>query len=529
MSEATSTSEPGGPSRFGIAGLTLDLQREELRSPTGERIELRPRSFAVLRHLARNAARVVTKDELLAAIWTGVIVTEDSLTQCISEIRRALGEEGRKALRTVTRRGYMLVLDDPPAVARTVTTKVEPLPDLDKPSLAVMPFQNMSGDQDQEYFADGIAEDIITMLLRSRSLFVLARNSSFMYKGRVVDAKQIGREQNVRYVLEGSVRRSGNRVRITAQLIDTETGRHVWAERYDREPADVFAVQDEITEAVTIAIEPAVSDMERRRVLRKPPESLSAWEAYQRGLWHWSRISLIDNEAARRFFQQAIDLDPHFAAAHARLAHAIFDAASIYQASSIAEAVQNGLPLAQRAVALDPLDPIGLCSRGWGFYGQGDHEGATAEARQALSICRNYAAAHGLLGAALVFSGHHHEAIDALRQAIRLDPHDPLRYLRLNHIVTAQYFLGKYEDAAAGAKELLRSYPDNPFSHRWLAAALGQIGRLEEANRALQAAIASAPKMFDVYVLGRTPWWRLDDHEHMLQGLRKAGWGMRGP
>jgi len=524
MNEVLSTTDSVGASWLGIAGLTLDLRREELRGANGKRIELRPRSFGVLRYLACNADRVVTKDELLAALWTGVIVTEDSLTQCISEIRRALGQEGRRALRTMMRRGYMLVLDDTD-VTQTLTARGRPAPASDKPSLAIMPFQNMTGDRDQEYFADGIAEDIITMLLRSRSLFVLARNSSFIYKGRGVDAKQIGREQNVRYLLEGSVRCAGHQLRISAQLIDTETGRHVWAERYDRGPADVFAIQDEITEAVTIAIEPAVSDMERRRVLRKPPENLSAWEAYQRGLWHWSRISATDNMAARRFFRQAIDLDPHFAAAYARLALATFDTASIYQASTIAEALQDGMPLAQTAVSLDPMDPIGLCSRGWGFYGYGDREGAIAEARQALSICRNYAAAHGLLGAALVFSGHPQEAIEPLRQAIKLDPHYPLQYLLLNLIVTARYFLQEYEAAAAGAKELLRSYPDNPFSHRWVAAALGQIGRLEEANRALQMAIASAPKMFDLYVRGRAPWWRPEDHEHMRQGLSKAGWG----
>src|SRR6185437_15188759 len=332
MNEVLSTTDSVGASWLGIAGLTLDLRREELRGANGKRIELRPRSFGVLRYLACNADRVVTKDELLAALWTGVIVTEDSLTQCISEIRRALGQEGRRALRTMMRRGYMLVLDDTD-VTQTLTARGRPAPASDKPSLAIMPFQNMTGDRDQEYFADGIAEDIITMLLRSRSLFVLARNSSFIYKGRGVDAKQIGREQNVRYLLEGSVRCAGHQLRISAQLIDTETGRHVWAERYDRGPADVFAIQDEITEAVTIAIEPAVSDMERRRVLRKPPENLSAWEAYQRGLWHWSRISATDNMAARRFFRQAIDLDPHFAAAYARLALATFDTASIYQAS----------------------------------------------------------------------------------------------------------------------------------------------------------------------------------------------------
>ena len=182
--------------------------------------------------------------------------------------------------------------------ARLTSEPGSPLPD--KPSIAVLPFQNMSGDPEQEYFADGIAEDIITALSRYRSLFVIARNSSFTYKGRAVDVKQVGRDLGVRYVLEGSVRKSGNRVRVTAQLIEAETGDHVWAERYDRELADIFAVQDEITQATTIAIAPAIADAEQQRAMRKPPASLDAWGAYQRGLWHLSRASAEDDALARR-------------------------------------------------------------------------------------------------------------------------------------------------------------------------------------------------------------------------------------
>ena len=194
-----------------------------------------------------------------------------------------------------------------------------PLPD--KPSIAVLAFTNMSGDPEQEYFSDGIADDIITELSRSRSLFVIARNSSFTYKGRSVDIKQVARELGVRYVLEGSVRRSGSRVRVVAQLIDAETGKHIWAERYDRALEDVFAVQDEITMAVVAAIVPAVADADLRRILRKPTESLGAWEAYQRGLWHEAKQNATDNTRARDFFQQAIRLDAGFAPAYVELAH----------------------------------------------------------------------------------------------------------------------------------------------------------------------------------------------------------------
>jgi adenylate cyclase len=200
--------------------------------------------------------------------------------------------------------------------AKPVPQPVAALPLPDKPSIAVLPFQNMSGDPEQEYFADGMVEEIITALSRIRWLFVIARNSSFIYKGRTVDIKQVGRELGVRYVLEGSVRKGGNRVRITAQLIDAIAGTHVWADRYDRDLSDIFAVQDEITASVAGVIEPALAEAEQQRVLRKPPESLDAWEAYQRGLWHFNKYAPEENQIALGFFRQAIGLDPNFAPGH---------------------------------------------------------------------------------------------------------------------------------------------------------------------------------------------------------------------
>ena len=189
-----------------------------------------------------------------------------------------------------------------------------------KPSVAVLPFTNMSGDPEQEFLADGIGEDVITALSRYPSLFVIARNSCFTYKGRAVNVKQVGRDLGVRYVLEGSVRKAGNRIRVTAQLVEAESGKHVWAEHYDRDLADIFAVQDEITDAVTVAVAPAIDDAERRRAMRKAPESLDVWAAYQRGLWHLSKASPDDNDIAQDLFQQAIDLDPTFAGSYSALA-----------------------------------------------------------------------------------------------------------------------------------------------------------------------------------------------------------------
>jgi adenylate cyclase len=395
--------------------------------------------------------------------------------------------------------------------------EVLPLPD--KPSIAVLSFTNMIGDPDQEYVGDGVAEDIITMLSRSPSLFVIARNSSFTYKGRAVDVKQIGRELGVRYVLEGSVRRAGNRARISAQLIDAVSGNHLWAERYDRDLTDIFAIQDEITEAVVIAIEPAIGQVERHRAVRKPPESLSAWEAYQRGQWHLARLGAAENEAAKSFFRQAIDLDPDFAPAYAQLTFAISLGAALYPTSNLTEVLQEVRPLAQKAVSLDPLDAVARVSAGLGAYTRGDMEAALIEARQALAISPNYATAHFLLGAALINSGQPGEGIEAIRTSTRLDPADPIAYQRSYLIAVGYYFLRDYLAAVDAARESHRSYADHPFARHWLAAALGQLGRADEAREALEQAFALAPGQ-----PRRPPWTRPQDHEHMLEGLRKAGW-----
>src|SRR5207244_2656240 len=237
--------------------------------------------------------------------------------------------------------------------AATVTA-YPPLPD--KPSVAVLPFTNMSGDPEQEFFADGMVDDIITALSRYPSLFVIARNSSFTYKGRAVDVKQVGRELGVRYVLEGSVRKAGNRVRVTAQLVEAEAGNHVWADRYDRNLTDIFAVQDEITEAVTTAIAPAIADAERQRAMRRPPGSLDAWGAYQRGLWHLSRFTADDTELASSYFHRAIALDPTFAGGYSALAASRLQAANAFIARDLSDMIVLAEGHARRAVALDAAD-----------------------------------------------------------------------------------------------------------------------------------------------------------------------------
>jgi adenylate cyclase len=451
-------------------------------------------------------------------ICVSVRVQEDAA----GRLDLAFEDMGEQALKNIARpvRTYRVVM-----AARSASTSVSSNPPLpDKPSIAVLPFTNMSGDPEQEFFADGMVDDIITVLSRYPSLFVIARNSSFTYKGRAVDVKQVGRELGVRYVLEGSVRNAGNRVRVTAQLVEAEAGNHVWAERYDRNLTDIFALQDEITEAVTTAIAPAIADAERQRAMRKPPGSLDAWSAYQRGLWHFSKGTPDDNALAEKYFQQAIDLDPSFAGGYTGLNYAQTRAAGAYGQRSRSEIENSTLALARRAVALDGNDAEARTCFGEELMRRGDYQGALAEVEAALAISPNLAAAHGALGAVLMWSGRPKEGRGALEKSVRLDPRNPNLNLRLLNIAISLYLAREYDAAVEAAKRGIRSYPDFSNTYRWLAAALGQIGRVEEAKEALEKAIAMAPASFDLFVRRRVPWHRPEDYAHMLEGLRKAGW-----
>jgi adenylate cyclase len=327
----------------------------------------------------------------------------------------------------------------------------------------------------------------------------------------------------VRYVLEGGLRKSGNRIRVTAQLVEAETGKHVWAERYDRDLADIFALQDEITEAVTIAIAPAIDDAEQQRALRKPPGSLDAWAAYQRGLWHLSKASADDNALAQKFFQQAIDLDPSFSGGYGGLARAHSQAAD-FQTLGLAEALGSMEALARRAVALDGADAEARLRLSNALRQRGDYEGALAEAERALATTPNLAYGHDTLGTALIASGRPKEGLAALERSIRLDPRAQRSASGLNHMTYGLYYSREYAAAAEAAKQAIRSYPDYPNPYRWLAAALGQLGRIEEAKEALEKAMAIVPGSFDRFVRQRVPQARPEDHAHMLEGLRKAGW-----
>jgi adenylate cyclase len=399
-----------------------------------------------------------------------------------------------------------------------------PLPLPDRPSIAVLAFTNMSGDAEQEYFSDGISDDIITDLSRSRSLFVIARNSSFTYKGRPVDVKQMARELGVRYVVEGSVRRSGDRVRIAAQLIDAERGSHIWAERYDREAREVFAVQDEITVAVAAAIEPAIAGAEQRRALRKPPESLTAWETYQRGLWHLSKGTPVDNEQARLLFRQAGELDPGFAAPYLGLAQTYMLDAQSHGIRTVAVAAKMIEVEARKALAIDPDVSDAHKMLAQAFVWAGKTDAALDRLGAALTLNRNSAAAIGLKGAILTHSGRYADGRNELLMSLRLNPRDPAGPMVRTAIAASYYFEGNYAKAIEAAWNSLSDHPAYASPRRFLVAALGQLGRKDEAAAALTEWLEVAPEVLEVIVRNLPPYMRPEDQEHLLDGLRKAGW-----
>ncbi len=402
----------------------------------------------------------------------------------------------------------------------------EPLALPDKPSIAVLPFDNMSGDPEQEYFADGIAEDVITALSRFRSLFVIARNSSFTYKGRAVDITQVASELGVRYVVEGSVRKAGNRVRITAQLIDAATGNHLWADRFDGNLDDVFDLQDQITEQIVVAVEPEIGARERDRARRKPPESLDAWALVQRGLSHFYRINETDRAEAIRLFREAISLDPEFAAAHAYLAYTLRASRSVAlgDAEDDAKAAASARAAAERAVSLDSNEPMAHLALGRVHIFAGETEMAIGEMRTAIAINPNLAWGHHGLGYAYYYSaGQAEQALPHLDAALRFSPRSPLLWSILIIKGSALRVLGRNDEAIEHCRRACQ-FPDSGFMPQLnLAAALAEAGQNSEARTATEKAMRLQPALSISFLRGRRPGGDETIAKSFLDSLRKAG------
>jgi TolB-like protein/class 3 adenylate cyclase/tetratricopeptide (TPR) repeat protein len=422
-------------------------------------------------------------------------------------------------------RAFAVGVERAAVVTASANASVSPaLPD--KPSIAVLPFENMSGDPEQDYFADGIVEDIITALSRFKALFVIARNSSFTYKGRAVDVKQVGRELGVRYVLEGSVRKAANRVRITGQLVDTATGAHLWADRIDGGLDDVFDLQDRVTESVVGAIAPAVERAEIERAKRKPTESLDAYTLYLRGLaklYQFANRQAIED--ALGLFNDAIELDPEFACAHGRAAACYARARGQGWISGTANEIAEVSRLARRAVDLGKDDAIALATSGWALaYVARDRDAGAALIDRALELNSNLSEAWSFGGWAKLYLGEPEAAIERFARATRLSPLDPWGIVMRSGIAHAHFFLGRYDEAVSCAAIALRDDPDHQPALRIGAACNAVAGRLEQAQKAVARLLQLHPTLRVSNlknVLG--PYRRAEDLSLYEQGLRKAG------
>ncbi len=533
--------------QFAFDDYILDSGRREL-SRNSERIALEPQVFDLLLYLVQNRERVVTKDDLITAVWKGRIVSDSTLTTRINAARKAVGDNGgRQALiKTYPRRGVRFVGDvrvDGPA-AETAgwpeqpQERTEPFQDKapvpttpgtvlnwgGRPSVAVLPFKNLSGDPEQEYVSDGITEDIITALSRHRSLAVIARNSSFAFKGGGGDVRQVGLTLGAEYLVEGSFRKSRQRVRISAQLVEAEGGRQLWAERYDRDLQDLFQLQDEITTTIAGRIEPEVSAAERLRVERKAVPALHAWDFFRLGTKHFYKSTAADNLEAQRLFCRAIELDPNLAEAYGYLSYAIVLSMVYFEAEPNEERLDEAVAIGGKGVELDDQDGLIRFTYGRALLARKSYEHALAELETAVTLNPCLAVSYCGLGDSLAYEGRISEAIPYFQRAIELSPYDPLRWAFYSYRALAHIFAREFEPASDWAQKATRV----PNAHYWAfahrASALGHLQRLEELRVAVDELLQRKPDFSCSFARRRLFYVKNPDQLHLyIEGLRGAG------
>lgn len=508
----------------------LDPDRRELHRGDSA-IAVEPQVFDLLLYLVENRERVVSKDDLIASVWRGRIVSESTLASRINAARRAIGDDGeaQRLIRTLARRGVRFVgevstrADGDCAITGPLEGhQLEAAVRTERPAIAVLPFINAGGEPEQDYFADGIAEDIITELSRQRWFLVIARNSSFAYKGRSVPLKEIGAELGVSYVVEGSVRRSGEHVRITAQLNEVATGQQLWAERYDRRLSDVFAIQDEIAESIVAAIEPQVHAAESFRAQRKPPDSLDAWDLVVRALSHYWRVTPEDNRRARQLLEQAIAIDPNYAQALA-----VFAVSYAFGAHMGWEDVTVAVPAAERAalaaMRADSGDPWVHLALATVHLHRGRFEDSLASFEMAIRLNPNFSLAQGYYGLVLSTVGRWNEGAEYARRALRLSPRDPFSSIFSGVVAYAEFVGRNYTEAVRLARECVRQRPDFVAGLRILTAAAAMAGDMELARSALQALLRAQPTMSLAWVETQALVKDEAERAHYLEAFRRAG------
>jgi adenylate cyclase len=510
-------------------GYVLDTDRRELRRGD-DLVPVEPQVFDLLAYLVSQRDRVVTKDDLLTAVWNGRIVSESALTTRINAARAALGDSGeaQRLIRTLRGRGFRFVGDVRAAVDASANAAITGSPVLalpDRPSIAVLPFANISGDPEQEYFADGMVDDILTALSRVRWLFVIARYSSFCYKGRAVDVRQIGRELGVRYVIEGSVRKSDNRVRLVAQLIETEIGAHIWADRYDGDLRDIFALQDEITERIVSAVEEKVRDAEIRRARAKPTDSLTAYDFYLRALPAWFGQTLVEYQRTQELLGKALEADPAYAEALGTLTDTVNTRTMQGWHESRSRGVDEASRLASRALTAGSDNSTCLASAAftYGVLANRFEEGFEL-ANRALLLHPNSVFVRNRAASVYVVCGESDKAIAQCEAACRMNPLDSKKAATVTYstLSTALYMARRYEESIRAGRRALVFAPQANTARKYVAISLAQLGRTDEARVEIAELIKHQPGA-SLAVFEQTPFRHKWMKELHMEGLRKAG------
>ena len=492
----------------------------------GEPVPIGYRAFRLLTAFLDRPGEVLTKSDLIDEAWEGAAVEEGNLSVQIASLRKLLGQspEGEDWIATIPRVGYRFAGQvDRGATGTGRDTSPSPVTEPGGgPSIAVLPFVNLSNDPAQDYFADGMVEDIITGLSRLRWLFVIARNSTYAYKGTAPDVRQVASDLGVRYVLEGSVRRAGDQLRVTSQLIDASTGAQVWAERYDRAATDVFAVQDEITESVVASIEPQLYAAENRRFQSKPPGSLDAWGHVMRAMpriWTWGEE---DSETALEDLRRAIAIEPDYARAHSLLAWTYITGSHMGWVS-FADVFSLALESERRSVEFDGEDPWAHLALGYVHMLSRRFKPAIEELEETIRLNPNFALGHMVLGSAHGFGGAGDDGLQHLALGMRLSPRDPHQSFYLSACAICHFVAGRYQECATLNRRAVLLRPRFTSAWRSLAASAGIAGDIDSAAAALAETRQLQPELSVEWVETHHPIVRPEDRAIYIDGLRKAG------
>lgn len=537
--------------RYHFTPFTLNVETFEL-SCDGTLLHAEPQVIELLVLLVSNHERTVTKEEILEKIWSGRVVSEAALSSRIKMLRQLLGDDGRKQqyIRTVHKRGFRWAsevqvekTDSSSAIERAVDSQSKGKGNTglgsrsqanagkdseqsaeNNPAVVVLPFSNLSSEPGQDYLSDGLTTDITAHLAKHKWIDVVARNTAFGYRDKAVDVSQIGKDLGVSYVVEGSVQRAANRVRITVNLIHSETRHSVWTERFDREIEDIFALQDEITEMIAARLEPEIGYAERNRVVQSRPSNLRSWDRFHLGVYHFYKFTADDNREAQRLLQDSFEMDPHFADAHVWWAYATVVGMVYWDTPPTTELLDAALVACDKAISQDRQNATFHALRGRVLLARGEYDLAIAENTRAITLNPTLAVAHCALGDSLAYEGRYEEAIKCFEKSIALSPNDPQLWAFYTYGALALIFKQDYDKALAWV-DLARGIPNYQYwtnAHRIVA--LSYLGRLQDTPKVIESLYRDVPGFSLSFV--REKFFFLKDQQqvdHYLHGLSLAG------